>query len=75
MDIRASARKHGIANGDILHAVRNALRYIEHEYDGEARVLLIGPSRTGDLLEVVFVADEPARIIHADRLRAKSTSA
>ena len=55
MYVRASARKHGIANADILHAVRNALR----------------PSRTGDLLEVVFVADEPARIIHADRLRAK----
>lgn len=71
MYIRASARKHGIVDADILHAVRNALRYVEHDYDGEVRLLLIGPDRTGRLLEVVVVADEPPRVIHADWLRPR----
>lgn len=49
----------------------NALRYVEYEY-GEARLLVIGPTDNGALLELVAVpADEPTRIIHADTLRPK----
>ncbi|MGC2655914.1 MAG: hypothetical protein WA317_20495 [Mycobacterium sp.] len=55
----------------MLHAVRNALRSIEQENDGEARLRVIGPDETGRLLEIVVVADEPMRIIHADALRPK----
>lgn len=72
MDIAWSARKREIDDADIDHAWENALRYIEYEYDGEDRLLVIGPDRTGALLELVAVpVDEPTRIIHADGLRAK----
>jgi hypothetical protein len=51
---------------------RTALRYVEYEYDGEERLLVIGPDLSGKLLELVAVpADEPTRIVHADQLRAK----
>jgi hypothetical protein len=69
--IRLSAYKHGIEGDDMLHAWRNQLRYVELEYNGELQLLVIGPSRTGALLELVVPTDEPQRIIHADRLRPK----
>lgn len=72
MEIRPSARKHGIDDAAIIHAWENALRYVEYEYDGEERLLVIGPDLSGNLLELVAVpADEPTRIVHADQLRAK----
>lgn len=70
MQIRPSARKHGIDDADIEHAWRNATRLIEYEYEGDERLLIIGPDRHGLMLELVAVpAGEPTRIIHADRLR------
>ncbi|MCV7068292.1 hypothetical protein H7H51_25870 [Mycolicibacterium farcinogenes] len=60
-----------MADTDMLHAFENALRYIEQEYNGELQLLVIGPSRTGALLELIVPCDEPQRIIHADVLRAK----
>jgi uncharacterized DUF497 family protein len=71
MQITDSARKHGITDAAMLHAVANALRIIEQEYDGEIRQLIIGADQTARLLEIVVVADEPVRIIHADVLRPK----
>lgn len=72
MEVRGAARKHGIEDADILHALANALRTIEVEMHGEDRLLVIGPTRSGLLLELVLVpAADPDRIIHADRLRAK----
>lgn len=70
MEIRGSARKHGIDDADIVHAWNNAIRIVEYEYHGEERLLVIGPDRHGTMLELVAVpVDEPTRIIHADRLR------
>jgi hypothetical protein len=70
MWIEDRARKHGVDDGDILHALRNPSRYREQEYGGETRVFLIGADRSGRLLELVLVpSDEPARVIHADILR------
>lgn len=72
MEIRPSARKHGIHDADIDHAWRNATRLVEYECEGEERLLVIGPDRHGLILELVAVpAEEPTRIIHADRLRPK----
>ena len=72
MEIRDSARKHGIADTDIEHAWRHAIRLVEYEYAGQERLLVIGADRHGRLLELVAVpADEPTRIIHADLLRPK----
>lgn len=48
------------------------MRLVEYEYDGEERLLVIGPDTTGAMLELVAVpADAPARIIHAEQLRPK----
>ena len=45
---------------------------MEYEYDGEERLLVIGPDQSGMMLELVAVPSElPTRIIHADRLRPK----
>ena len=72
MRISDSARKHHVDEEDIVHAWENAIRYVEFEYDGEERLLVIGADRHGRMLELVAVpAREPTRIIHADRLRPK----
>lgn len=72
MEIRRSALKHGVDGSDIEHAWANAVRLVEYEYEGEERLLVIGPDRHGLMLELVAVpAGRPTRIIHADRLRPK----
>lgn len=64
--------KHGITDAEIEHAWHHAIRLVEYEYNGQERLLVIGPDQHGRLLELVAVpADEPTRIIHADRLRPK----
>jgi hypothetical protein len=70
VEITASAYDHNVVDEDILHAWDNAIRLVEYEYDGEERFLVIGPSRSGEMLELVAVpVDAPTRIIHADQLR------
>lgn len=72
MEIADSARKHGVSDEAIVHAWENAIKLAEFEYDGEDRLLVIGPDSSGNLLEIVAVpAAEPTRVIHADRLRPK----
>lgn len=69
MEVRDGARKHGITDEDMRHAVRHAIR--SRELD-ENTTLLIGADTAGRLLEVV-VADidtDRARIVHAIALRA-----
>ncbi len=68
--IAPSARKHGVDDADMIHAVDHPIRYREQEYQGEERILIIGADRVGRLLEIVLVpAQNPSLIIHADRLR------
>lgn len=72
MRVTDSAFKHGIAEEDILHAYKNAVRLVEFEQYGEDRLIVIGPDRGGNWLELVAMpADDADRIIHADRLRPK----
>ena len=65
VEIMGSAYRHGIAGEDILHAVRNAIK--AHYMDGY--VLVIGPSRSGQLLELCISDDD--RIFHAMKARKK----
>lgn len=51
-EIIPSARKHGVGDADIRHAVRNAIAL---SYQGEERTLWIGPACNGALLEVITV--------------------
>lgn len=70
MEIADSARKHGISDRDMLHAVRVPFRHVGQ---GTNRLLVIGADPSGRLLEVVVLGpegDEPV-IIHADVLREK----
>jgi hypothetical protein len=68
--IGGPARRHGVADGDIWHAVRNATRKIEMDED---LMMLIGPARDGTPLEIGVLGlggDDPV-VIHAMRLRPK----
>lgn len=70
MEIYRSARKHGIADEDISHAVDQALAVGEQD---DGKVLYLGPDRAGNLLEVVSVVrdDGSEVVIHVMRMRAK----
>ena len=73
MEIHRSARKHGIDDADILHAVDHAIVVIDLDPDADPpRVLAIGPDRAGNLLEIIWLEfDDPmALVIHAMALRA-----
>jgi hypothetical protein len=70
MRIGEPARKHGIADVDIWHAVRNAVRRVLLDDD---LVMLIGPASDGALLEIGILdieGDDPV-VIHAQPLRPK----
>lgn len=72
MRVVRSALKHGYNIDDIRHAFTNAQRLVEYEYQGQERLLIIGPARDGTLMELVAVdLPDPDRIIHADTLRPK----
>lgn len=63
--ITPSARRHGVPDADILHAVRNP-RQIDLTDDG--RIFVIGSQRDGAFVELVIVDDVAKgllRIIHA----------
>jgi hypothetical protein len=65
--IAESARKHGVADEDTLHAVRNAIRIARND----EFTMLIGPASDGQLLEVGIIdleGDDPV-IIHAMPVR------
>lgn len=70
MEIAWSARKHGVADHDILHALNVPLRLVQQ---GDDRVLLIGADTTGRLLEIVVLDpdSDDAVVIHAMALRPK----
>jgi len=70
MRIGEPARKHGIAELDIWHAIRNATRRIILDDD---LTMLIGPATNGSLLEIGlldFDGTDPV-VIHAMPLRSK----
>ena len=67
--ILASARKHGIATEDMLHAYRNPIQSSEVE-DGW---LIIGSDRDGNLIEVgCAMSTTFLRIFHAMKLNPKN---
>ena len=70
MDIEASARKHGVTDDDMLHALRNHWRAFET--DDPAVTMYIGPVASTEPLEVGVVADdEGIAVIHAMPARPK----
>ena len=71
VEILASARRHGISDDDIRHAVENSLA--GSSADGDAGfVMLVGPDQSGNLLEVgIVVTDDIEYAIHAMRARTQ----
>lgn len=65
-----SARRHGIADKDILHAWRHPIKAWEMD---EGLTMLIGPDRAARLLEIGVAdsVDAGSVIVHAMRARAK----
>jgi len=72
VEIHDSARKHGVADQDILHASDHALA-IEDAGEDPDRWLLIGPDPAGNLLEavVLITAEGTQIVIHAMPMRDK----
>lgn len=66
--ILASARRHGVADNDMVHAYHHPMRV----FQVNDLVLLVGPDRTGRLLEVgVASAEGFDFIVHAMPARPK----
>ncbi len=72
MEIHRSARKHGVGDQDMLHAIGHALAY-EDAGENPDRILVIGPDRAGNLLELVVLTTTEGRrlVIHAMPMRAR----
>lgn len=71
LEIHPSARKHGIADEDIEHAVSHAMSIDSRDNDTQ---LYLGAGRNADLLEVVTVShvDSSGELaIHAMKMRPK----
>jgi uncharacterized DUF497 family protein len=72
VEIHGSARKHGVVDEDIHHAIDYALA-IEDAGEDPDRWLVIGPDRAGNLLEVVVLmtVEDAQLAIHAMPVRAR----
>jgi hypothetical protein len=70
VEIHPSARRHGIADEDIEHAMTHAMAI--EDQDDDTR-LYLGPARSAELLEVVTIVREDGSelAIHAMRMRSK----
>jgi hypothetical protein len=70
-EIHPSARKHGIADDDMLHAIEHVLAVFDYEDDD--RVLHIGPDRAANLLEIITIdfGDDTEMVIHAMAMQSK----
>ena len=66
--IKASARRHGIADDDIEHAQRNWLAQFELIDDaGRHLVLFVGPAWSGALIEIGV--NDAGDVVHAMNAR------
>jgi hypothetical protein len=71
VEVLPAARKHGISDDDIRHAVTNALAAITTPERPDV-TMLIGPDRTTRLLEIgILAADDNDYVIHAMPARPK----
>jgi len=70
VDIEASARKHGVSEDDMLHALRNHWRAFQT--DDPSVTMYIGPGSNADPLEIGVVDDgQGTAVIHAMPARPK----
>jgi hypothetical protein len=74
VDVLPSAFRHGIANEDMQHALRNAL-VVEQVAEDPDRFLVLGPDPSARILELI-VLDRPLgpAVIHAMQMRQQYRS-
>lgn len=73
IEILPTARKHGVADEDIRHALSNAVFDYPHQGDHEV-AMAVGPARNGvTMVEVGYLMAQEGRlvVIHAMRARRK----
>ncbi len=70
MEIHPSARKHGVPDEEIHHAIAHAMAIDAQDDDTR---LYLGPARNAQLLEIVTLArdDGSELVIHAMPMRPK----
>ena len=74
VDIHQSARRHGVRDEDVRHAVEPALVVVDLDAEADPpKELVVGPDRAGNLIEVVLLSliDDCLLAIHAMPLRQK----
>lgn len=71
VEIHPSARRHGLLDDDILHAIGHSI-VVDDLGEDPDRWLVIGPDRAANVLEVIVLvtAEGDEMIIHAMPLRA-----
>ena len=71
MEVLPSALRHGVAEEDVDHALRNAL-VVEEIAEDPTRYLVLGPDRAANMLELVVI-DRPQgpAVMHAMTMRAR----
>lgn len=69
-EIHHTARKHGIDDDEIRHAIEHALVIARLD---DQRLLHLGPDAAGNMLEIVTLAidDEVNLVIHTMKMRPK----
>ena len=73
VEFHRSASKHGVDSDDVLHAVASAFVVADMSDDeSPLRTLVLGPDRSGNMLEVVVLHFDDGRemVIHAMLMRA-----
>jgi hypothetical protein len=70
VSINASARRHGIEDADIKHAITHAVFSDDIDPEPPVRRLNLGPDRSGNMLEVVTLHFDDGGVlaIHAMRM-------
>jgi hypothetical protein len=71
--INASARRHGIEDADIRHAITHAVFSDDIDPEPPVRRLHLGPDRSGNMLEVVTLHFDDGGVlaIHAMKMTKK----
>ncbi len=74
MEIHRAARRHGVGDADIVHAVGHVV--VVHDVgddDSPRRSLLLGVDRAGNMLELIVLVFDGGRqmVVHAMPMRAK----
>jgi hypothetical protein len=74
VEIHRSAHRHGFTDEDVLHEVEHPVVVVDFDPDSNPpKVLVIGPDRAGNMLEVIILLfnDDRRLAVHAMTLRKK----